>query len=78
MNLLKSWDFMRVLRLILGAFALVQSIITSDIVLGVLGSAIGIMAIYNIGCCGSGGCNTNYKSTKPNKAPTDIDFTEVK
>ncbi|MBK8368761.1 MAG: hypothetical protein IPL10_15530 [Bacteroidetes bacterium] len=44
MNLLKSWGFMRVLRFVFGAFALVQALITLDIVLGILGLVVGGMA----------------------------------
>lgn len=74
---LKSWTFMRVLRLVLGGFAIIQAIITLDIVLGILGLVVGGMALFNIGCCGVGACNTNYKNVNPNKEIIDIDYEEV-
>ena len=77
MNLLKSWGFMRVLRFVFGAFALVQAIITLDIVLGILGLVIGGMAFFNVGCCGSNGCETNYKKDDSPKQITDVEYEEV-
>lgn len=45
---LSSWSFMRILRLVAGAFAIVQAFITVDIVLGVLGLIVGGMALLNM------------------------------
>jgi hypothetical protein len=77
MNLLKSWGFMRVLRFVFGAFALVQAIITLDIVLGILGLVVGGMAFFNVGCCGSNGCETNYMKDDSTKQITDVEYEEV-
>ena len=77
MNLLKSWGFMRVLRFVFGAFALVQAMITLDIVLGILGLVVVGMAFFNVGCCGSDGCETNYKKDDSTKQITDVEYEEV-
>ena len=77
MNLLKSWGFMRVLRFVFGAFALVQALITLDIVLGILGLVVGGMAFFNVGCCASNGCETNYKKDDTTKQITDVEYEEV-
>ena len=77
MNSLKSWGFMRVLRFVFGAFAIVQAIITLDIVLGILGSVVGGMALLNVGCCGTNGCETNYKKENNTKEITDVEYEEV-
>lgn len=74
-NYFKSWDFMRILRLVIGIFAAAQAIYTMDIILGIAAFVIGGMAIFNIGCCGVNGCNTNYKSSK--KQNQDVEFEEV-
>jgi hypothetical protein len=74
---LKSWSFMRILRLVFGGFAIIQAIITLDIVLGILGLIVGGMALLNIGCCGVGGCNTNIKNVNPKKEIIDVDYEEV-
>lgn len=77
MNLLKSWGFMRVLRFVFGAFALVQAMITLDIVLGILGLVVVGMAFFNVGCCGSNGCETNYKKDDSTEQITDVEYEEV-
>lgn len=77
MNSLKSWGFMRVLRLVFGAFAIVQAIITLDIVLGILGLIVGGMAFLNVGCCSTSGCQTNYKKENNTKEITDVEYEEV-
>ena len=77
MNTLKSWGFMRVLRFVFGAFALVQAFMTFDIVLGILGLVVGGMAFFNVGCCGANGCETNYKKDSHNNSITDVEYEEV-
>ena len=77
MNILKSWGFMRVLRFVFGAFAIVQAIITLDIVLGILGLVVGGMAFLNVGCCGANGCDTNYKIDNNKEEISDVEFEEV-
>lgn len=77
MNSLKSWGFMRVLRFIFAAFAIVQAIITLDIVLGILGLIVGGMAFFNVGCCGTNDCETDYKKDNTIKKITDVEYEEV-
>lgn len=77
MNSLKSWGFMRVLRLVFGAFAIVQAIMTLDIVLGILGLVVGGMAFLNVGCCGNNGCETKYKKDNNTKEITYVEYEEV-
>lgn len=77
MNTLKSWGFMRVLRFVFGAFAIVQAFMTLDIVLGILGLVVGGMAFFNVGCCGTNGCETNYRKESHNNSITDVEYEEV-
>ena len=77
MNLIKSWGIMRVLRFIFGVIAIVQAIITMDVILGMLGVLVGGMAFFNIGCCGTNGCDTTYKKTKSDLKAIDVDYEEV-
>lgn len=51
-----NWNFMRLLRLGVGVFIIVQAGMTKDWSLGILGLLFAIMPLFNIGCCGSGGC----------------------
>jgi hypothetical protein len=77
MNNFKLWGFMRMLRFVFGAFAIVQAIMTLDIVLGILGLVVGGMAFFNVGCCGASGCETNYKKDNTTKQITDVEYEEV-
>lgn len=77
MGILKSWGFMRVLRFVFGAFAIVHAFITLDAVLGILGLIVGGMAFLNVGCCGTNGCDTNYKKDNNKKEISDIEYEEV-
>ena len=75
-NYFKSWDFMRLLRLVIGVIALVQSIYTKDFILGIAAFIIGGMALFNVGCCGANGCSTSFTNKKINKN-NEVDFEEV-
>lgn len=72
-----GWHFMRWLRLLVGGYALWQSIEMSDWMLAVAGVFLLVMAVFNIGCCGAGGCS--IQASRPirraeNKA---IEYEEV-
>lgn len=67
---------MRVLRLALGIFIIVQGIQAKEWWLVVLGGLFSLMPLLNIGCCGVSGCNTPI--SKSNKKVEDITFEEVK
>lgn len=56
MAILGNWNFMRFLRLGLGIFIIVQSVIVKDWTMGLLGIMFTLMPIFNIGCCGTGNC----------------------
>ena len=68
---------MRVLRFIFGGGAIIQALITKDITLGILGIIVGGMALLNVGCCGTSGCDTNLKNTNSKNEITDVEFEEV-
>ncbi len=68
---------MRILRLLFGLFGIAQAIYTADILLGVLALGMGGMAIFNVGCCGSGGCSTDFKNSDTKKE-LEVQFEEVK
>ena len=66
---------MRFLRLGLGIFIIVQSIMAKDWTMGILGLLFTAMPVFNIGCCGTGGCNTPTKKTF--ETTKDISYEEV-
>lgn len=68
---------MRMLRLVFGALAIVQAMITLDVVLAILGLVVGGMAFFNVGCCASNGCETNYKKDNTTKQITNVEYEEV-
>lgn len=67
---------MRVLRLALGIFIIVQGIQANQWMFVALGGLFSLMALLNIGCCGAAGCNTPV--SKSNKKVEDITFEEIK
>ena len=74
-QLLHNWNFMRLLRLGLGVFIIVQAITLQDWTMGILGVAFTAMPIFNIGCCGAGNC---YTPVKKDAAPVkEIVYEEV-
>ncbi|MBL7931643.1 MAG: hypothetical protein JNL60_07070 [Bacteroidia bacterium] len=80
-RLLTGWTFMRILRLALGVFMTVQAISGSDFLLGMLGLILLLQAFYNVGCCGTYGCDINQSPGKQASVPKsteDITFEEVK
>ncbi|MFH6967199.1 hypothetical protein [Flavobacterium sp. FlaQc-28] len=75
-NYLRNWNFMRVLRLVLGIFIIVQGIMAKEWLLIGLGGLFSLMPLMNIGCCGTSGCNTPI--SKSNKKVEDITYEEVR
>lgn len=70
-----NWNFMRFIRLGLGLVIVFQSVISRDWAMGVLGLIFSGLALFNIGCCGIGGCSMpRAKSVEPAK---EIVYEEV-
>lgn len=74
-NLFSNWNFMRVVRLALGVFIIVQGIQTLNWMFIILGSLFTIMPLMNIGCCSTQGCSASVSKT--NKKIEDIHYEEV-
>lgn len=78
--LVTGWSFMRLLRLATGLVGIVFGLKNNDTLLGFAGFFLLLMAAFNLGCCGVGGCTitTHKESAKPrNKEQGDINFEEV-
>jgi hypothetical protein len=73
---LENWDLMRVLRLAIGIFIIVQSVVSKDWLFVGAGVLLSLMPIMNIGCCSASGCNTPV--SKSNKKVEDITYEEVR
>lgn len=55
--LLKNWDFVRTLRLLIGLGVGGYAAWAGDYFLAALGGLFIIQALFNLSCCGSGGCS---------------------
>lgn len=74
-SFIRKWDIMRVLRLALGIFIIVQGIQMKEWLFVTLGAMFTLMPLLNIGCCATG-CNT---TTRRNSNETeDIVYEEVR
>ena len=51
-----SWNIGRLLRLLLGAGAVVQGVVQYETVLIIAGIVVLLGAVFNAGCCGRAGC----------------------
>jgi hypothetical protein len=74
-SILSNWNFMRFVRLGLGIAIIVQSVMVKDWTMGILGILFTSMPVFNIGCCGLGGCATPVK--KNTEQTKDITYEEV-
>lgn len=75
-NFLSNWNFMRVLRLALGIYIIVQGFVDNQWLFVALGGLFSLMPLLNIGCCSASGCNTPVR--KSNKKLEDISYEEVR
>lgn len=74
-NYLRSWDFMRLLRLALGIFVIIQGIETQQWLIALMGALFSLMPLLNIGCCGVSGCNIPVRNS--NEKTESITYEEV-
>jgi hypothetical protein len=75
--LLTGWNFVRVLRLVLGVIFLMQAIEMRDIITGLIATFFLFQAVTNTGCCGSNGCAVPINKTNLEDIQ-DVTFEEVK
>jgi hypothetical protein len=73
-NLRNNWSFMRIIRVLMGVYGLVQAWQTSQILIGIIGALLFVQGIMNWGCCGVQSCAPTKKGT-PEK---EVEFEEVK
>ena len=75
--MLHHWNFMRVFRLLIGLAIMVQAVVAKDLLFGLAGLLFSGMAVFNMACCGMGGCTTNYSASTTKGVINDISFEEV-
>jgi hypothetical protein len=74
-SILKNWNIVRVIRLLLGLSVCWQSVVMHEWILGFAGIFVAGNALFNVGCCGINGCQI---AAKPNPGLTkEISYEEV-
>ena len=61
-RILKGWNFVRLIRLVLGIYIMIQSFMTREWILGFAGLFLTGTALFNVGCCGVYGCQPMVKA----------------
>ena len=75
-TILQGWNFMRIVRLVLGIIIIVQGAMAREAITVILGLLFAGMAVANIGCCGANGCAVSPRSSIKNKTK-EISYEEV-
>jgi hypothetical protein len=77
-TLKQHWDFMRILRLVIGVTVIGQAVMMHELLLAIGGGMLTTMAVLNIGCCGAQGCGVNPRKEISPKGLEETQFEEVK
>ncbi len=67
---------MRIIRLLVGGYALVVAIRASDVLIGIMGTVLVGMALFNLGC-GAQGCSVPTNKTKSTHSSDEIEYEEI-
>lgn len=76
-TLANNWNLFRVIRLLLGIVVVVKGVTDGEAVFAVAGGLVALMALANIGCCGSNGCAVPISQTTATTKQIDITYEEV-
>ncbi len=74
-SLTQNWGFMRIIRLVIGGYALVEAIRASDVLIGIMGTVLIGMALFNLGC-GAQGCGVPAPQNK-NTQTEEVEYEEI-
>ena len=74
-SLTQNWGFMRIIRLVIGGYALVEAIRASDVLIGIMGTVLVGMALFNLGC-GAQGCGVPASRNKTTSSQ-ELEYEEV-
>lgn len=73
---IKNWGLMRIIRLVIGGYALYEAIIAHDSMMGLLGFVLVGMALLNAGC-GAQGCGMPSNIEKNNRTSEEVKYEKV-
>lgn len=71
---------MRLIRLVLAVIVLAEAWRSNEMILVLFGSILLTQSLFNMGCCGSLGCDIDHTINKPRsskKSLEEVTFTEV-
>jgi uncharacterized membrane protein HdeD (DUF308 family) len=60
-RIFSNWDFMRILRLLMGIWIVYSSFADKQPILALIGLVFIYQAIKNVGCCGGVACSIDLK-----------------
>lgn len=69
-----KWTLVRFLRLIVGMAVLVQAFLQEDLLFGMAGGMLILLALFNVGCCGTGSCKVDLQKRE---IPGTITYEEL-
>ncbi|MCC5928586.1 MAG: hypothetical protein JJU28_05005 [Cyclobacteriaceae bacterium] len=73
-----NWHVLRWLRLGIGLYAMVMSVMHKDTLLGFVAAFFLFQAVTNTGCCGASACSTgSINSSKAKNDTEEIEFEEI-
>ncbi|AZA51218.1 hypothetical protein EG346_24970 [Chryseobacterium carnipullorum] len=75
-NLFKNWNFVRLLRLAMGIFLVVEATQSGMWILVAVGMVFVVMPLFNIGCCAAGNCSVPTRNSKKNG--DKVEYEEIK
>lgn len=75
-DLLRNWNFARVLRLVLAGAFLGAAVSSGEWVAYVVAVVFGLQAIFNVGCCGSA-CAAPPVNREAVNVVQEVDYEEV-
>jgi hypothetical protein len=75
-TILTGWNFMRFLRLGIGLYVLIQSLLNAQYMLAFVGGVFIFQAVMNMGCAACAA--TPAAKVNPNANPDEVSFEEIK
>ena len=75
-NIFKNWNFVRLLRLAMGIFLVVEATQSGMWILVAVGMVFVVMPLFNIGCCAAGNCSVPTRNSKKNG--DKVEYEEIK
>lgn len=75
-TILKNWNFVRLLRLAIGIFLLVEASLSQNWFLVAVAALFVLMPLLNFGCCATGNCSVPQNN--PKKSSDEVEYEEIK